>query len=132
MAKGQYRTANIYYTRASEDGNPSALNSLGNLTYLGLGTTQDFEKAALLYYKAAGKGHAGAQVNLGHLYKQGLGVDYDPVRAFAWYQMAHIHGNPTAEYYLSQIAVEWTLSPLQIQSAMETWPTLPKLMAEGL
>lgn len=132
MAKGQYRAARQFYTAASETGNPAAINSLANLFYLGLGTKQNFKHAAQLYFDAARKGHAGAQLNLGNLYKQGLGVKYDPVRAFAWYQMANIHGNPAAEYYQSQLAVEWTLSPLQIQTATEKWPTLPSLVAEGL
>jgi len=132
MASGRYADALRHYARAAADGDPQAMTALGNLHYLGLGTTQDPATAADLYHRAAGLGHSPAQINLGILYAQGLGVVEDPLRAFAWYNMASIHGSAAAEYYLYQISVEYTLSPLQQATSAERWRTLELLMAEAL
>lgn len=132
MAHGQYSLAGEYYGEEADQGNPRALNALANLHYLGLGVEQDFEKAAELYMAAASKGFAPAQVNLGNLFSQGLGVRQDPMRAFAWYQQSNIQGHPIAEFYLRQIAVEYTLTPLQISTVREKWSILRLLVEEGL
>lgn len=132
MASGDFERAAMFYQRASGKGDKMASNSLGNLYYLGLGVERNYQQASELYFAAASVGIAEAQMNLGHLFKQGLGVDHDPMRAFAWYNMANIHGNPAAEYYLRQITQEWTLSPLQINTAMTKWAKLSSLVAEGL
>ena len=132
MAAGKYRLAGERFEAEAHRGDPAAQNSLGNLYYLGLGVNQDFERAAELYFAAARQGQAAAQLNLGNLYKQGLGVGSDPMRAFAWYKMADMHGNPMAEYYLTQLAIEFTLSPLQIEAVARKWPRLDLLVAEGL
>ena len=132
MAKGQYLVASHYYAEDARAGDPRAQNSLANLYYLGLGVDQDFERAAELYLESAKRGFAAAQVNLGHLYTQGLGVKPDPLRAFGWYNMSNIHGSLISEYYLRQIAVEYTLSPLQISAAREKWARLKTLVDEGL
>jgi len=113
-------------------GNPAAQNSLGNLYYLGLGVPTDLEQASNWYFQAASQGFGPAQINLGNLYSQGMGVPVDAMRAFAWYKMSHISGIPIAESYLTQIATEYTLSPLQINTVANKWPTLPLLVAEGL
>ena len=130
MARGQFRRAFDFYQTTAETGDSNAMNSVANLYYLGLGVERDFGAANRWYRRAAEHGHAAAQINLGHLYKQGLGVVADPVRAFGWYNMAHIHGSPAAENFMTQIAVEHTLSPLMIESAMERWAKLPDLMNE--
>lgn len=132
MANGDFERAAFYYKKAAADGNKVASNSLGNLYYLGLGVELDYVKASELYFEAASAGIADAQMNLAHLFTQGLGVAPDRMRAFAWYSMADQFGNPMAEYYLLQISQEWTLSPLQISTAMEKWSKLPALVAEGL
>lgn len=132
MASGDYQTANTLYAEHAAGGNANAQNALANLSYLGLGVPQDFSKAAHLYFAAAQQGHASAQLNLGNMYKQGLGVPFDAMRAFAWYSMSDMHGNPAAEIYLRQIAVEYTLSPLQIDLASTKWRELNQLVAEGL
>lgn len=132
MAEGHYDLAIEYYTEASNNGDRRASNSLGNLYYLGLGVDQDYERASQLYFESARAGIAEAQLNLGHMFKLGLGVTSDPMRAFAWYNMADIHGSPAAELYLKQISQEWTLSPLQINTALTKWAKLQSLIDEGL
>lgn len=130
MGFGQYSRAFEFYLVDAENGDGNAQNSVGNLYYLGLGIERDFDAANLWYRKAASGGHAAAQLNLGHMYKQGLGVVQDPVRAFGWYHMSNIYGNPTAEYHLTQISREYTLSPLMIESAIERWTKLSEILNE--
>jgi len=132
MARGQYTLAARFYESEIEAGSPQAMNHLANLHYLGLGTEQNYDKAAQLYLDASSKGFAAAQLNLGHLYRQGLGVQQNGVRAFGWYSMSDVHGSPWAEQYLRQTAIEFTLTPVQISNAKETWPTLSSLVKEGL
>lgn len=132
MARGQYKLASQFYEEEVDIGSPRAMNHLANLHYLGLGIDKNVAVAAQLYLDASAKGFAAAQLNLGHLYRQGIGVQQDPVRAFGWYQMSNIHGSPWAEQYLRQTAVEFTLTPGQINKAQETWPTLNSIVKEGL
>jgi len=130
MGFGQYSRAFEYYLADARKGDGNAQNAVGNLYYLGLGIDRDFDAANLWYRKAASSGHAAAQLNLGHLYKQGLGVTQDPVRAFGWYRISSMYGNPTAEYHLTQISLEYTLSPLMIESATNRWPRLSDILNE--
>lgn len=132
MASGDYDIAAKYYRNATDSGDQRAGNSLANLYYLGLGVTQDYNLASQLYFDAASSGVADAQLNLGHMFKLGLGVESDPMRAFAWYAQADRFGNPIAEYYMRQITQEWTLSPLQINTALEKWSKLSALTEAGL
>lgn len=132
MATGHYHVAAKYYQQAVNEGDQRASNSLGNLYYLGLGIERDYQRASQLYFEAARAGIADAQLNLGHMFKLGLGVKSDPMRAFAWYNMADIHGSPAAELYMTQISQEWTLSPLQISTALTKWSKLKMLVDEGL
>ncbi|MGQ7847703.1 tetratricopeptide repeat protein [Granulosicoccus sp. 3-233] len=132
MATGQYQRAARLLQPEILRNNPQAHNSLANLHYLGLGVERDYRRAALLYHAAAARGFAAAQLNLGHLYRQGLGVDKDIERSYAWYVHADIAGSPLAEYYLSRLSAELTLTPLQMQSIRERWQTLEQLSAEAL
>ncbi len=130
MGLGQYSRAFDFYLTDAQKGDGNAQNAVANLYYLGLGVDRDFDAANLWYRKAASSGHAAAQLNLGHLYKQGLGVTRDPVRAFGWYRISSMHGNPTAEYHLTQISLEYTLSPLMIESATNRWSKLSDILSE--
>ena len=132
MAVGQYKAAKNYYKAEADKGNPAAQNSLANLYYLGLGTSPNIDMAADLYFQSASQGFAPAQINLGNLFSQGKGVPQDSMRAFAWYRMSSISGSPIAELYMTQIATEYTLSPLQINTVSKNWPTLKLLVEAGL
>lgn len=132
MERGQYQQARQRLSPEVERGNPQARNALANLYYLGLGVEQDYRQAAALYHAAAAQGLAAAQLNLGHLYNQGLGVRKDTERAFGWYVHADIADSPWAEYYLSQLSTELTLTPLQMQSLKARWQKLDHLVAEPL
>lgn len=132
MARGQYDRARDYLEGQALEGNPQAQNSLANLYYLGLGGPVDFEEAASLYYTAAEQGYGAAQLNLGHLYKQGLGVQKNVERAFGWYMHANISNSVWAEYYMNQISVELTLTPLQMSTVKTRWQKLEDLASEPL
>jgi len=132
MAKGQYEDARQFLAEEVALGNPEAQTLLANLHYLGLGGEKDFQSAARLYHSAASKGYGKAQLNLAHLYNQGLGVNKDTERAYGWYVHADIANNPWAEYYLSQLSVELTLSPLQMSTLRDRWHKLEFLAAEPL
>ena len=132
MGKGQFDRARSFLSEEADAGNPQYLTALGNLNYLGLGGEENYQQAASLYHEAASKGYGAAQLNLGHLYKQGLGVEKNVERAFGWYVHADISNDPWAEYYLSQLSVELTLSPLQMSVLKERWQKLDNLAAEPL
>ena len=132
MAKGQFERARHFVAAESAAGNPQYQTALANLHYLGLGGDTDFKAAAILYHQAASNGYGAAQLNLGHLYKQGLGVEKSVERAFGWYVHASFSNNPWAEYYLSQLSVELTLSPLQMSTARDRWEELEALASEPL
>ena len=132
MAKGQFDNARDFLVPEVSEGNPQALTAMANLHYLGLGGEKDFEKAAEIYHEAASKGYGAAQLNLGHLYKQGLGVRKSAERAFGWYIHAKISNDPWAEYYLSQLSVELTLTPLQMSVLKDRWFKLDALAGEPL
>ncbi|MFK7859915.1 MAG: tetratricopeptide repeat protein [Granulosicoccus sp.] len=132
MASGQFDRARSFLMPEVDAGNPQFQTSLANLHYLGLGGKTDFKKAAELYHKAASEGYGAAQLNLGHLYKQGLGVRKSAERAFGWYIHAKISDNPWADYYLSQLSVELTLTPLQMATLKDRWHKLDALANEPL
>ena len=132
MARGQYHRASELLEPEVALQNPQARNALGNLYYLGMGIERSYRDAALLYHAAASQGFAAAQLNLGHLYKQGLGVSKDAERAYGWYSQAHVAGSPWAEYYITQLSSELTLTPLQMAAAKERWRKLDALSAEPL
>lgn len=132
MARGQYSLARHYYEEEVDSGSVQAMNHLANLHLLGLGTDKNIDVAAQLYLDASARGFGPAQLNLGHLYRQGIGVQKDALRAFGWYTMSDISGNPWAEIYLRQTAVEFTLTPNQIAQVNKNWPTLSAIVDEGL
>jgi TPR repeat protein len=132
MSRGQYERARMHLSAQVQEGNPKAQTALANLHYLGLGGPADLDEAASLYHMAASKGFGAAQLNMGHLYKQGLGVAKDVERAFGWYMHANISNSVWAEYYMNQISVELTLSPLQMSVVKDRWSKLIDLASEPL
>ncbi|MFK7893749.1 MAG: tetratricopeptide repeat protein [Granulosicoccus sp.] len=132
MAKGQYQKAREHLAAQVQQGNPEAITSLANLHDLGLGGQPDYPRASNLYHAAAVKGFGAAQLNLGHLYRQGLGVSKDVERAYAWYLQANIANNAWAEYYITQLSSELTLTPLQMATIKERFSKLENLAKEPL
>lgn len=132
MAKGQYNKAREHLAEQVQEGNPEAITALANLHYLGLGGPADYPQALNLYHAAAVKGYGAAQLNLGHLYRQGLGINKNVERAFAWYVQANIANNAWAEYYMTQLSSELTLTPLQMATIKQRFSKLENLAKEPL
>ena len=83
-----YVRAREEWTRAVRDGNTSAMNNLGYLTFHGLGGPTDWEAAVALWRSAVRGGHAESMLHLGFAFENGTGVVKDEVRAVGWYTCA--------------------------------------------
>ncbi|MFM7483008.1 MAG: tetratricopeptide repeat protein, partial [Burkholderiaceae bacterium] len=86
-----------WFSKAADQGDVESLFEQGQMHAQGLGTTQDFERAAECYQQAAEKGHAKAAFNLGVLFAHGQGVEQDDVRAYQWYRISELSGYKLAK-----------------------------------
>lgn len=80
------------YLKAKE-GDPSAMNTVGNWYYRGRHVDQDYKLAAQWWAKAAKAGDAKAIGNLGLCYQAGHGVEADSIRAVGLYTRSIKEGN---------------------------------------
>ncbi len=78
-----FKQAVVWYSRASDSGNPSAMNSLGWMYKEGLAVPKDYPQAAAWFRKAADAGSMEGAANLGRMYQGGLGVGKDCNQALA-------------------------------------------------
>ncbi len=67
---------------------PQTQTYVGDIYAQGLGTDQDYAKAAEWYRKAALQGYKQAQTRLAYLYETGLGVNQDYEVAQHWYRLS--------------------------------------------
>lgn len=86
--QASYATALEVWQPKAQEGDAEAQFYVGQIYERGLGTTADYESAALWYHRAAEQNHTPSQVALGYLYEQGLGVDADEAEALKWYRRA--------------------------------------------
>ena len=91
------KMALAWFSKAAECGDVEAVFEQGQMYAQGLGTAQDFERAAECYQQAAAKGHAKAAFNLGFLFAHGQGVEQDEVRAYQWYRISELSGYTVAK-----------------------------------
>ncbi len=96
-----YSKAIRWYSKAAEQGDADAQDTLGYMYQFGNGVTQDYSKAVEWYTKAAEQGFATAQCHLGNMYYQGLGVIQDISKAIKWLKKAAEQGNGIAQHYLT-------------------------------
>ncbi len=89
--------AREWFEKAAAQGLVDARFELGLMHAQGLGTRQDFERAAECYLAAANDGHAKAQFNLGFLYAHGQGVEQDYGKAYQWYRISERSGYALAQ-----------------------------------
>ncbi len=94
-----YGEAGKWYTKAAEQGNAEAQNSLGYYYEL---NELNPKKAVEWYTKAAEQGLPVAQCNLGICYKYGNGVEKNLEEAVKWYQKAANQEYAQAEYFLGK------------------------------
>ena len=97
--RANYQTALRVWLPAAEEGDPEAMNYVGEIFERGLGAEPNLEIARFWYERAASAGYKPAQVNLAVLYDTGRGVDRDPVAAINWYRRAW--GVPEEELLIS-------------------------------
>ncbi|MGZ8310999.1 MAG: caspase family protein [Allosphingosinicella sp.] len=97
VARGDYAEAMRLYRVAADQGDPRALNNIGNLHHDGLGVRQDYGKAMRHYRLAADRGVPQAQLNLGMMYSRGSGVAIDHAEAMRWLRLAADQGLPAAQ-----------------------------------
>lgn len=68
QAKGEFKSAKIFYDRAAEKGNPYAENRLGELYLFGFGVKKDINQAKYWFERSAQTGYYFPQVALGAIY----------------------------------------------------------------
>ncbi len=83
---------------AARNGNLIAQYKLGVMYRDGLGTLQDYQKAAEWFERSANQGHEFAQYNLGVMYRDGFGVAQNYDKAIAWFFLSSEQGNAAANY----------------------------------
>ena len=82
----------------AEQGDPEALNVLGNIYSHGQGVTADPAEALRLYQRAAERGFGAAHFNVGMAYELGRGVPADLSAAFNAYRKAAEAGFAPAQF----------------------------------
>ena len=88
---------------AKERKRPYLQYRIGKMYAAGLGTDQDYGKAARWFQGAARTGHKYAQYSLAGLYRRGQGVPQDDVQAFRLYGLSADQGNSYADYELAKM-----------------------------
>jgi len=83
-----YVSAEKYFRKAAEQGDPEAQFCLGDMYNNGYGVTKDEQQAVTLFRKSAEQRFAPSQINLGIMYSQGRGVEQDFIEAFMWLTIA--------------------------------------------
>lgn len=129
---GDYAVALDALQPLAKEGDPDAMNMLGQMYENGWGLEQDIERAKQLYNRGAAQGHlasvnslralknkeyqvelqqvrpaaeagdAAAQNRLGEMYEFGYGVQRDAAQALRWYRMAAEQGLIAAQHNLGR------------------------------
>jgi hypothetical protein len=86
------------YSHFAQLGNAEAMNGLGNLYNLGIGTAMDENTALVWFKRSADNGFPQAWYNLAMMYKNGIGVPIDYTKAFDYYSKGAALGNPLCIY----------------------------------
>jgi TPR repeat protein len=95
-ADKDYAKAMIYFRKAADAGDATAMFNIGVLYQYGRGVDQDYQQAMAFYRKAADAGNAEAMRNLGFLYASGCGVTQDYQQAMVWDRKAADAGDTLA------------------------------------
>ena len=86
-----------WYTKAAEQGDAMAQNTLARCYKNGEGVAKDLNKSVAWYTKAAEQGDVTAQNTLAQCYENGEGVAIDLVKAAYWYKKVAEQGDATAQ-----------------------------------
>ncbi|WP_286236995.1 tetratricopeptide repeat protein [Neptuniibacter halophilus] len=148
--KQDYATAFKELNPLAKEGDPDALNLVGQMYENGWGVDKDEEKAVRFYNRGASMGHLGsvnslrvykdkgyrveletvrpaaesgdaqAQNRLGEMAEFGYGMQRDPNQAFQWYQKAAEQGYVAAEHNIGR-CYNFGTGVAQDFSAAEEW-----------
>ncbi|MDL2227184.1 sel1 repeat family protein, partial [Deltaproteobacteria bacterium OttesenSCG-928-M10] len=92
-------------SKAAEEGQPQAMNSLGTLYERGLGVARNYSQALAWYQKAAAAGLAEGFHQVGQAYELGKGVAADQAEAVKYYQRAAQMKLAEANYRLATLSL---------------------------
>jgi len=100
---GTYDPAGAFksFTQSAAEGNPRAMNALGNMYANGMGMPVDAGKALYWYKLAAKAGYSNAYYNLGRLYQTGDIVPQDFAAAAGYYQAGANAGDKGSRNWLA-------------------------------
>ncbi|KAI9203539.1 uncharacterized protein BJ171DRAFT_425363 [Polychytrium aggregatum] len=97
-----YDTAVEWYSRAAdqenEDGRLHIVHLMAVCLFLGFGTDEDQEKAAVIFEQLANEGHSDSQFWIGECYRSGGGVSEDAKKAFEWFSRSADQGNSYGQW----------------------------------
>jgi len=125
QAEKKYSEALIWYEKAATQNHALATNNLAYLYDLGLGVTQDRQRAFSLYSRAADLGGAEAMWNIANMYGAGqLGQPPDLVSACIWTLRAGKYATSGERQLLAEVnrvvpMLERRLSSTQMSSCRE-------------
>uniref|UniRef100_A0A1B6D7T2 Uncharacterized protein n=1 Tax=Clastoptera arizonana TaxID=38151 RepID=A0A1B6D7T2_9HEMI len=122
-----YVRALMYWGRAAAQGYSAAQVKLGDYYYYGMGTSIDYETAAM-HYRLASEQHHNAQAmfNLGYMHEQGLGMQQDIHLAKRCYDQAaetNTEAKIPVALALMKLSVLFSLKYFQ-ESPWQDWFTL--------
>jgi TPR repeat protein len=93
----------IWYLKAAENNEASAMDNLSVMYARGWGVDENPEEAQRWAMRAALEGHVGAQAKVGVNYLRGYGVEEDTTRAYVWFLLADRNGNKQIRSFLEEV-----------------------------
>ncbi|MBI5209895.1 MAG: protein kinase [Elusimicrobia bacterium] len=100
---GDYAKARAAFESAAGQGNPRAMNYLGEMFAAGKGVLKDPGKALEWFRAGARKGDPDSQNNLGEMHANGWGTPQDFKEAARWFRKAADSGNAQGDYNLGRL-----------------------------
>jgi TPR repeat protein len=91
-----YSAAFVWETKAAEQNNTAAQNSLGTMYSSGQGVARDEVAAIRWFTKAAHAGDWAAESNLGDRYFEGKGITKNLAMAYMWFEISERNGSKIA------------------------------------
>lgn len=103
----------------TEHGHARAQSSLGDLYFIGQGSSQGSEEVLKWLRMGAEQGHAMSQFGLGLMYDKGQGVTQDTQEALKWYRKAAEQGYSKAQNLLGAMYAQGRGVPQKDQEALK-------------
>ena len=101
--KQDYEQAMLWYRKAADGGDVTAILNIGRLYDNAFGVPRDYATALVWYRRAAERVNAEAMTNIGAMYSTGQGVERDYDEAMRWLRRSASQGEPTAMRYIGSM-----------------------------